>query len=186
MAAPHQYEPRTAADLRFEPDDGLRRELHDGVVHVVPPPSDDHAWRTGVVCDVLRASAPDDVYLLQNVGVHTGLRRLYVPDLTVVYQGTPYHDFGYDPGGVLLVVEVVSPSSVTLDRRAKPGVYAEQGVPFFWRVDDGPRLQAFRLDPASGEYVPATDLGPRESGEAAAPWPVHVDTAELVMPHKRP
>lgn len=185
MAAPHQYEPRTAADLRFEPDDGLRRELHDGVVHVVPPPSDDHAWRTSAVCDVLRTNAPGDVYLLQNVGVHAGLRRLYVPDLTVVYRGTPYHDFAYDPGGVLLVVEVVPPSSVTPDRRAEPGVYAEQGIPCFWRVDDGPRLQAFQLDPVTVEYLLATDLGPGEAGEVVAPWPVRIDVSELVMPHKR-
>ena len=32
----------TAADLSFEPEDGLGRELHDGVMHVVPPPIDDH------------------------------------------------------------------------------------------------------------------------------------------------
>lgn len=185
MAAPHRYELRTAADLRFEPDDGLRRELHDGVVHVAPPPSDDHAWQTTACYHALYANAPADVYILQNVRVHVGLRRLYVPDLTVVYRGTPYHDFGYDPGGVLLVVEVVSPSSVTLDRRAKPGVYAEQGIPFFWRIDDGPLLQSFRLDPATGGYLPAVNLGPGEAGEVAAPWPARLDTSELVMPHKR-
>lgn len=186
MAAPHQYRLRTAVDLRFEPEDGLRRELHDGVVHVVPPPSDDHGWAVRVCDRALSAGAPDDVYILQNVGVHVGIRRLYVPDLTVVYRGTPYHDFGYDPGGVLLVVEVVSPSSVTLDRRAKPGVYAEQGVPYFWRIDDGPRLQAYRRDPVSGEYVLGTDLGPGRPGDVVAPWPVRLDTTDLVMPHKRP
>lgn len=185
MAAPHRYELRSAADLRFEPDDGLRRELHDGVVHVVPPPSDDHGWRVRVCDRALTMGQPEDVYILQNVGVHVGLRRLYVPDLTVVHRETSYHDFGYDPGGVLLVVEVVSPSSVTLDRRAKPGVYAEQGIPFFWRIDDGPRLQSFRLDPATGGYVQVADLGPGEAGEVAAPWPVRVDVSELVMPHKR-
>lgn len=185
MAAPHQYQLRSAVDLASEPDDGLRRELHDGVMIVAPPPSDDHSWETTVAYHALLRDAPDDVYLLQNVGVHTGLRRLYVPDLTVVDQGTPYHDFGYDPGGVLLVLEVVSPSSVTLDRRAKPGVYAEVGIPYFWRIDDGPRLQAFRRDPGSGEYVLGTDLGPDESGEVVAPWPVRIDTADLVMPHKR-
>lgn len=51
-----------AKDLSFEPDDGLRREPHDGVIHV-------------------------------------GLRRIYVPDLTVVHRDTPYHDFAHDPGG---------------------------------------------------------------------------------------
>lgn len=185
MVAPHQYEPRTAADLRFEPDDGLRRELHDGVVHVAPPPSDDHGWRVRVCDRALSAGASDDVYLLQNVGVHTGLRHLYPPDLTVVYRGTPYLDFGCDPGGVLLVVEVVSPSSVILDRRAKPGVYAEHGIPYFWRVDHGPRLETFRLDPTTGEYTMVTELGPGQAGEVAAPWPARVDVSELIMPHKR-
>jgi len=175
----------TAADLAFEPDDGLRRELYDGVMHVSPPPSDDHGWEVEVCRRVLSAQAPDDVYLLQNVGVHVGIRRLYVPDLTVVHCTTPFHDYGYDPGGVLLVVECVSPGSVTMDRVAKPAVYGEQGIPFFWRVDDGPRVQSFRLDPRIGKYRFDAELGPAEAGELAAPWPVHLDTNELIMPHKR-
>ena len=176
----------SAADLDYEADDGLRRELYDGVMHVVPPPSGDHGWEVQVCYDALRARAPDDVYILQNVGVHVGIRRLFVPDLTVFHRNTPYHDNGYDPGGVLLLVECVSPGSVTLDRTAKPAVYAEQGVPYFWRVDEGPRLQSYRLDPRTGTYDVAMEIGPGEAGEPLAPWPVRLDTTELVMPHKRP
>ena len=175
----------TAADLSYEPDDGLRREIHDGVMHVVPPPAGDHGWAVQVCYDALKVHAPDDVYLIQNVGVHVGLRRYYVPDLTVFHRDTPYHDHGYDPGGVLLVVECVSPGSVTMDRVAKPAVYAGQGIPFFWRVDDGPRLQSYRLDPRTGSYDTVIELGPGEAGEPLAPWPVHLDTRDLVMPHKR-
>jgi Uma2 family endonuclease len=175
----------TAADLSYEPDDGLRRELYDGVLHVVPPPSADHGWEVRVCDRALSTQAPDDVYILQNVGVHVGIRRLFVPDLTVVNRLTPFHDYGYDPGGVLLVVECVSPGSVTMDRVAKPAVYAEQGIPFFWRVDEGPRVQSYRLDPQTGVYRCEVDLGPGEAGELAAPWPVHLDTTGLVMPHKR-
>lgn len=188
MAAPYPGL-RTAADLVLEPDDGLRRELHDGVVHVVPPPSDDHSWQIRTVDRALSARAPDDVYVLQNVGVHVGLRRLYVPDLLALYRGTPFHDNGFDPGGVLLVVEAVSPGSVTLDRVTKPAIYAEQGVPYFWRVDDldgaGPRLQAYRLDPGTEAYALDAELGPGATGELAAPWPVALDMAEFVLPHKR-
>jgi Uma2 family endonuclease len=108
-----------------------------------------------------------------------------VPDLNVFRRDTPYHDNGYDPGGVLLVVECVSPSSVTMDRLAKPAVYAEQGIPFFWRVDEGPCLQSFRLDPRTGRYDTAVEIAPGDTGEPLAPWPVRFDTAELVMPHKR-
>ncbi|MDN5859973.1 MAG: Uma2 family endonuclease [Pseudonocardia sp.] len=173
----------TAADLSHEPEDGLRRELHDGVIYVVPPPADRHSWEINVAYHALLANAPDDVYLLQNVGVHVGLRRLYVPDLTVVHRDTPFHDNGYDPGGVLLVVETVSPSSVTLDRITKPAVYAEQGIPFYWRIDDGPRLHAYRLD--DDVNLRRAELGPGEKGLLTEPWPISVDMAEFVMPHER-
>ena len=175
----------TAADLAYEPDDGLRRELYDGVVHVVPPPGAAHSWQTLALYRVLYATAPDDVFVLHDVGVHVGLRRLFVPDLTVVHRTTPFHENGFDPGGVLLVVECVSPGSVTMDRVAKPAVYAEQGIPFFWRVDDGPRVQSYRLDPRTGTYDTVVEIGPGETGEPLAPWPVRLDTTELVMPHKQ-
>lgn len=61
-----------------------------------------------------------------------------MPDLVVVHRDTPFHDNGYDPSGVLLAVEALSPSSVTLDRVTQPAIYAEQGIPYFWRIDDGP------------------------------------------------
>ena len=66
----------TAADLSYEPDDGLRREFHDGVLLVVPLPNDDHSWAVRATDRALSATAPDDVDLLQNVGVHVGLCRL--------------------------------------------------------------------------------------------------------------
>lgn len=175
----------SAADLASEPDDGLRRELHDGVLLVVPPADDDHSWEVLATYRVLSATELDDVYVLQNVGVHVGLRRLYVPDLVVVYRETAFHDHGYDPGGVLLAVEVVSPSSVTLDRITKPAVYAEQNIPFYWRIETEPRLFCHRLDPATGTYVLDRELAPGEKAELTEPWPLTVDMTELVMPHKR-
>ena len=172
----------TAADLAFEPDDGLRRELYDGVMHVVPPPGDTHSWQVLALYRLLYATAPGDVFVLHDVGVHVGLRRLFVPDLTVVYRTTPFHDNGFDPGGVLLVVECLSPGSVIMDRIAKPAVYAEQGIPYFWRVDNGPCLQTYRPDPHAGAYGGKVELGPAEVGEPASPWPLQVDMNELLMP----
>ena len=122
----------TAADLSFEPDDGLRRELHDGVVQVVPPPSDRLSWAVLAAYRALYRDAPRDVRVL-----------------------------------------------VTLDRVTKPAIHAEQGIPYFWRIEDGPRLQTYRLDPAAGSYELVTDLAPGETGDAAAPWVVRVDMTEL-------
>ncbi len=36
---PFTIDGHTAADLSNEPEDGLGRELHDGVIYVVPPRS---------------------------------------------------------------------------------------------------------------------------------------------------
>ena len=73
------------------------------------------------------------------------------PTCSRSYRGTPYHDNGFDPSGVLLVVEAVSPSSVTMDRVTKPAIYAEQGIPYFWRIDaldeGAVRLEAYALHP---------------------------------------
>jgi Uma2 family endonuclease len=174
----------TAADLSYEPDDGLRRELHDGVMHVVPPPSNRHSRATLAAYRFLFPGAPSDVEVLHDVGVHVGVRRLYVPDLLAVYRGTPFHDNGYDPGGVLLVVEAVSPSSVTLDRVTTPAIYAEQGIPYFWRLDtldEGEaQLQAYALS-TKGTYVLEAELGPGDVATLEHPWSVTVDMAEVVL-----
>ncbi len=44
-----------------------------------------------------------------------------------------------DPSEILLIVEIVSPGSVELDRYLKPVEYAQAGVRHFWRIErDGP------------------------------------------------
>ena len=44
-----------------------------------------------------------------------------------------------DPADLLLVVEIVSPGSVELDRYLKPVEYARAGVRHFWRIErEGP------------------------------------------------
>lgn len=87
---------------------------------------------------------------------------------------------------MLLVVEAVSPSSVTLDRVTKPAIYAEMGIPYFWRIDSllgmGPRLEAYRLDPTTGEYTLQAEVGPGESTTLDQPWPIVVDMTQFVLP----
>ncbi|TYB49442.1 Uma2 family endonuclease [Actinomadura chibensis] len=59
---------------------------------------------------------------------------------------------------VILVVEVVSPSTKRKDRRAHPELYAEAGIRHFWRVETEQTAPAFaiytyELDDATGRYV---------------------------------
>jgi len=73
---------------------------------------------------------------------------------------------------------------VTPDRIIKPAVYAEQGIPFYWRIEAEPRLLCHRLNPATGSYVRSRELTPGEKAELTEPWPLTVDMAELIMLHK--
>lgn len=73
----------------------------------------------------------------------------------------PPEDFG-------LVVEIVSPSSRKTDRFAKPGEYAEAGIPLFWRVETEaePTVVVYRLEARA--YVEQAVV--RRSGPVAVPW----------------
>lgn len=74
-----------------------------------------------------------------------------------VYHRPPLGEQAYRPASEFaLVVEVVSRSSVREDREVKPRLYAEAGVPEFWRVEeagDDAEVHRFRLDPQTGGYV---------------------------------
>ena len=177
----------TAADLANEPADGLVRELHDGVVLVLPPQDEDHAWHVRLCDLMLSVGAPDEVEIHQGAGVHVAEGTFYVPDVVVVRTGTAFHDNGFDASGVLLVVEVIGPETLVADRLTKPWNYAEAGIPYFWRIDQGPRLVALRLDPTlgNGHYIYDTELVPSEDGEVSHPWPARIDMAEFVTPPSR-
>jgi Uma2 family endonuclease len=59
-----------------------------------------------------------------------------VPDVTVVDSAQLRGLTGAVPfPPVYTVAEVVSPSSALLDRSAKPDLYAEAGIPCYWRVE---------------------------------------------------
>ncbi|WP_307800514.1 Uma2 family endonuclease [Actinomadura nitritigenes] len=59
---------------------------------------------------------------------------------------------------VVLVAEVVSPSTKRKDRRTQPALYAEAGIRHYWRVETDQTAPAFavytyELDDATGAYV---------------------------------
>jgi Uma2 family endonuclease len=103
-----------------------------------------------------------------------------VTDLAVVRRraltggAQPYPQGPEDFG---LVVEISSPSTRKTDLFAKPGEYAEAGIPLFWRVDLQPELAVhpFRLAPDG--YVPFDVLG----SACPVPWgTVELDLRRLV------
>ncbi len=168
----------TVDDLDALPDDGLRRELVDGVLLVSPAPTNRHQIVVGELHLLLRSASPADVrVMLAPTDYQPTQRRSLQPDLLVARRA----DVGDEPisAPLLLAVEVLSPSTRSVDLLLKHGVYAESGVASYWVVDPAvPSVRAWRL--VDAEYV---DAGAAEGSSALhleAPFPVRVVPQDLL------
>jgi Uma2 family endonuclease len=168
----------TTDDLDGLPDDGVRRELLDGVLLVSPSPTDVHQIVAGRLMVALEDSCPPEFQVTQGVEVRLSTRRSFIPDVLVATEEAARRRSRiYAPHEVMLAVEIVSPSSVSMDRITKPALYAAAGIPHYWIVDTEPSLsvQAYRLD--AGMY--------RSAGAFTAeitldePWPICVSIKNL-------
>lgn len=127
----------TIDDLYAIPEDGLRYELLDGMLLVSPPAVLGHyysgSFKLGML---LQAELGDEWRVGCNPGVSMGPQNYREPDL-VVFRASALAKSLADAhaGDVLLVVEFMSPSSVTDDRVTKPAQYARAGIPHFWRLE---------------------------------------------------
>lgn len=126
--------PWTVDDLAALPDDGLRYELVDGTLLVSTAPSKLHQRAVGNLHLLLRDACPAEleVFLAPTDYQPTRTRSLQ-PDLLVVSREDP------GPGAVTtplaLAVEVLSPSSRSIDRLLKRELYEQAGVAQYWLVD---------------------------------------------------
>ena len=171
------------ADL---PDDGRRYEVVDGALVVSPPPGQDHQLvGTGLLLQ-LAPQCPPAWRLSYEWPLPMGTDGR-VPDLAVVASDAPFgrgaSPYPVGPEHVGLVVEVVSPSSRKTDRFAKPGEYAEAGIPLFWRVETDPELLLVAHRLVGAAYVQVAALA--GAGDVPAPWgSAHVDLAALRPPSR--
>lgn len=159
----------TVADLELLPDDGLRYELVDGTLLVSAAPSKQHQRVLGNLHLLLRAVCPPDleVFLAPTDYQPTSTRSLQ-PDLLIVTR----EDRG--PKAVTmalaLAVEVLSPSSRSVDLVLKRELYEQAGVQCYWVVDpDELTVRAWVLQEGRLVEQPV-DL----SGTAVLPGPVPV------------
>lgn len=173
MALTHHHG-LTIEDLEAMPDDGRRYELIGGsiVVHASPVPR--HQVASSALYELLRAGCPDRhrvFYAPMDLDL-VGEQRVE-PDLLVV----PHSSIGEKriTLPVLLVVELVSPSTALWDQVAKRQAYEESGIPHYWLVDtrkESPRFTALRLDDA-GAYETVADSVERIEVDA----PIAIDTS---------
>lgn len=170
----------TTDDLDALPEDGVRCELLDGVLHVCPSPTDVHqiiAARLGVA---LEDGCPADLQVTQGVEVRISARLSFVPDVLVATDEAARRlARHYQPHEVKLAVEIVSPTSQCMDRITKPALYADAGIPFYWRIetDGGIRVHTYKIDPEQESYLPG---GIFETAiDVTEPWPIHVPIKKL-------
>jgi Uma2 family endonuclease len=125
--------PWTAEDVSRLPED-LHYELLDGRLVVPPAPLPIHQTISLRIISALSANSPDDVVITFAQSVLVDNHSEPRPDVVVTrIEGanrTPV--FAAD---VLLVAEVVSRSSKSIDRDEKLRLYARGRIPSYWIID---------------------------------------------------
>jgi Uma2 family endonuclease len=129
----------TVADLAGMPDDGQRYEVIDGQLFVTPAPALRHQ---DAIMSLALLLAP--YVKAQSIGhlvvapadVTFSPRRGVQPDLFVarLVEGRRPRESS-DIRGLLLAVEVLSPSSARADRVVKRALYRDEGVDEYWVID---------------------------------------------------
>jgi Uma2 family endonuclease len=173
--------PWTEKDLLALPSDGQRHELVEGSLIVSPPPAGRHQGAASRLLRRLADQAPPSFEVVEALGIHMPGGSVLVPDLLVVEAEPLWTNQSgiLDASAVQLVVEIVSPGSITMDRLAKPNLYAKAGIPAFWlvEIEMGPSISTYLL--GKGSYALE---GSARSGELLAvtrPFSMTLDPADL-------
>ncbi|MEE2053859.1 Uma2 family endonuclease [Nocardiopsis tropica] len=173
--------------------DGRRAEIIDdnGVV-LAAPPSDPHDYIADRVNRALLSTVPDDWGVYQTLGIQLPVvERLYVPDLVVMPESVVL-DPSVSPctaEEAELVVEIVSRSSMDVDRRKKLWGYAHAPVPLYLLIDAwddmGPSVTLYE-QPGNGRYNHATTVEFGEKIGLPEPFGLEIDTSRFPRPDQWP
>ncbi|MFE2186801.1 Uma2 family endonuclease [Streptomyces sp. NPDC059455] len=151
----------TADDLDRIPELPRHTELIDGGLVFAGPQRAFHSLVVSLLNTALRHWVPKSLRVCRDMTVTLDRRNRPEPDLSVLRAeavSAEGHETGYEAADVVLVVEAVSPDSEARDRKRKPQLYAEAGIPPFWLVEQGegrrPVVQVFELNTVTRAYVP--------------------------------
>jgi Uma2 family endonuclease len=170
----------TVDDLAKMPEDGLRRELLDGVLLVSPSPTNVHQTIAMLLGAALERRCPPALAVTQAVEIRLSPRRAFIPDVMVTtFEAAARSPRWFEPHEVVLSVEIVSPTSEAMDRFAKPALLAQVGIPSYWRIETEGVLtvHAHRLDPANKVYQQTGAF--KDDIEVDEPWELSLPVAEI-------
>lgn len=167
---------------------GVRLELVDGEVAVSPSPRPNHSRVDRRLTHLLldHIIKYDLGELLGDTDTIFGEHDVRRPDLIYFTKEREHlilEDQAID-GPPDLCVEILSPSSVTIDRRDKFEQYAKGGVPYYWILDPpGRSIEGFEL--SRGKYKP-TGSGSNADVVTLPPFPkLKLALGELWFPARR-
>jgi Uma2 family endonuclease len=134
---------------------GVRLELVNGEIAVSPSPIPDHSYIVLTLASILRQHIDDHDMgqLFSDVDTIFGEHDVRRPDL-LFFRNSRLHLIGDKAmeGPPDLAIEVLSPSSVKIDRKDKFKLYAASKVKYYWIVDPRQRtIEAYQLK--AGRYV---------------------------------
>jgi Uma2 family endonuclease len=170
--------PYTLAYLETAPDDGRRREIIDGGLHVTPAPSRIHQRAVVRLVGALDAACPDGLeVLVAPFDYQPTSQRSLQPDVLVCHPDDRALQHAGKP--LLLAVEVLSPSSRMHDLLLKRGIYEQSGVSSYWILD--PERETLTvLELVDGVYFERDVIAGEKVFEATVPFPVRIVPAELL------
>lgn len=150
---PRHAGPWTLDDVLSLPEDNSQRvELVDGALIVSPLGSYRHQQLAFRASTALHTACPDEFEVTIELNVLLSSGRLVIPDFTIVRP----RDAGvmFPVSDVVLLGEVLSPSTRLNDLGLKRDLYAQAGVPYYLMVDPEPRVpKATLLELDGAEYV---------------------------------
>jgi Uma2 family endonuclease len=113
-------------------------------------------------------------------------RDLIEPDLMVLRdaENLPDLESRRPLDHVLLVAEVISPSSIREDREVKPHACALAGVPIYLLIDrfTNPVSVSLHTEPGEDGYARVVSVNAGEKLHVPAPFDVTLDTASMPIP----
>jgi Uma2 family endonuclease len=128
----------TLFELPDNGDDGLRYEVLGGSLVVSPAPPPSHNLAHDRLGRLIFPLLPLDAEAITNTAVGLPSGDGPVPDLLVTSANPDTFRNWLPAEQVHTVVEVVSPSNAANDRVLKTQLYAEAGIPCYWRVERRP------------------------------------------------
>ncbi|MFG1920384.1 Uma2 family endonuclease [Cryptosporangium sp. NPDC048952] len=178
VAVELRSQPISEEEYFARPYTGQREELIDGALLVSPAPGVPHQRLSSRLWNFLDQRVPEDLEVQKAINVRLASGRVIIPDV-VVHSSVGTEGVFVPAEEVVMIVEIVSPSTKQVDRLLKPGLAAQAGIQFYVLVEpDGPTVTVHELD--NGSYRQVVTASGEKTLTVTEPFPVEFRPAELL------